>query len=335
MAASERVRWGIISTARIGVTKVVPGIMKSASSEVVAIASRDLARARATAESLGIPSAYGSYEELLADPDIDAVYVPLPNHLHVELSLAAARAGKHVLCEKPIALDAKDAERLRAAPAGIRIEEAFMVRHHPQWLRAREIVRSGELGEVRAMRGVFSYFLTDPNNVRNKADIGGGGILDIGCYPVVGARFLFEAEPTRVAALVDRDPELGIDRLASVVADFGQGRQLSFVCSTQAVSHQSFEVVGSKARLEIPIPFNAPTDQATAILVDAGHAMDGRLARREILPPCDQYAEQAEAFARLVLGRSEGGFGIEDAIANMRVLDAIFRSERTGAWADV
>ncbi len=335
MAVRGKVRWGIISTARIGITKVVPGIMKSQSSEVVAIASRDLGRARAAADKLRIPRAYGSYEELLSDPEIDAVYNPLPNHLHVELSLAAARAGKHVLCEKPIGLDAKDAERLRQAPAGIHIVEAFMVRHHPQWLRAREIVRSGELGELRAIRAVFSYFLRDPENVRNRADIGGGGILDIGCYPVVGARFLFESEPKRVVSLIERDPDFRTDRLASVIADFGGGRQLSFVCSTQAVPNQSLEVIGSKARVEIVIPFNAPADAPTALLFDSGHAMDASLARREIMPPVDQYTEQAEAFAQLVLGRSESSFGVEDAIMNMRVLDAIFQSERTGAWAEV
>jgi predicted dehydrogenase len=334
MALPSRLRWGIISTAKIG-GKVIPGIMKSKSSEVVAIASRDLGRAQAAAERLGIPRAYGSYEELLADPEVDAVYNPLPNHLHVELSLQAARAGKHVLCEKPMAMSAADAERLREAPAGIHIAEAFMVRHHPQWLRAREIVRSGELGELRAIRAVFSYFLDDPANVRSKPEMGGGGILDIGCYAVAGARFLFECEPGRVVSLVDRDPGFGTDRLASVIADFGNGRQLSFICSTQAVPHQSIEVIGSKARIELVIPFNAPADQPTALLVDHGQALDGRFARREIIPPCDQYAEQAEAFAQLVMGQGGAAYGIDDAIANMRALDAIFKSERTSGWASV
>ena len=335
MVSRSRIRWGIISTAKIGVGKVIPGIMKSKSSEVVAIASRELGRAQAAPDRLGIPRAYGSYEELLADPAIDAVYNPLPNHLHVELSLQAARAGKHVLCEKPVGMNAADAERLRRAPAGIHIAEAFMVRHHPQWIRVREIVRSGELGDLRAIRAVFSYFLDDPEDVRSKPEMGGGGILDIGCYAVTGARFLFESEPKRVVSLVDRDPAFGTDRLASVIADFGDGRQLSFVCSTQAVPHQSIEVIGTKARVELLIPFNAPPDQPTALLVDGGQAMDGRFARREIMPPCDQYAEQAEAFAQLILGRGETAFGIEDAIANMRALDAIFESERTGAWAAV
>jgi len=332
---ARKVRWGIVSTANIGTKKVIPGIMASPHSAVTAIASRDLGRARAAAAELGIPKAYGSYEELLADPDIDAIYNPLPNHLHVPVTVAAAKAGKHVLCEKPIALDAADAERLRECPPDRIVSEAFMIRYHPQWHRAREIVRSGELGEVRAVRAVFSYFLDDPHNVRNMADIGGGGILDIGCYPVTGARFLLEAEPKRVVALVDRDPQFRTDRLASVIADFGDGRQLTFLVSTQLVGHQSIEVLGTKGRVEIVVPFNAPANERTPILVDHGEPFDGSLARREIIPACDQYAEQAEAFALAVLGERPLPYGIDDAIQNMRILDAIFASEKSGGWAPV
>jgi predicted dehydrogenase len=333
--STKKIRWGILSTANIGMAKVTPGIQKSAHSEVVAIASRDLGRAQAAANQLGIAKAYGSYEELFADPDIDAIYNPLPNHLHVPMTIAAAKAGKHVLCEKPIALDAKDAEKLRDCPPDRLVTEAFMVRYHPQWLRARDIVRSGELGEVRLIRGVFTYFNTDPQNVRNMADIGGGGILDIGCYPITGARFIFEAEPKRVVALVDRDPNFRIDRLASVIADFGNGRQLTFACSTQAVGRQSMELLGSKARVEIIIPFNAPADQHTALLVDAEATLDGSLARREILPAVDQYTEQAEAFAIAALAGKKLPWGIDDAIQNMKILDAIVQSEKTGGWVDV
>jgi len=330
-----KVRWGIISTANIGTEKVIPGIMKSAHSEVAAIASRDLGRAKAAAQQLGIRKAYGSYEELLADPDIDAVYNPLPNHLHVPLTIAATKAGKHVLCEKPIGLNAADAERLRECPKDKIVLEAFMVRFHPQWARAREIVRSGELGQIRAIRAVFSYYNVDPQNVRNIADIGGGGIMDIGCYPVVGSRYLFEAEPKRVVSLIERDPTFKTDILASVIADFGEGRQLSFICSTQSVGHQKIEVMGTKGRVEIIIPFNAPPDTPTAILIDTGANMDMSLSRREILPACDQYTEEAEAFALAVLGQKPLAYGIEDAILNMRVLDAIFASERTKGWATV
>lgn len=332
---NKKVKWGIVSTAKIGREKVIPGIMASPSSEVVAIASRDRGLAAKVAGELGIPRSFGSYEELFADPDIDAIYNPLPNHLHVEYTLAAARAGKHVLCEKPIALNAKEAARLRECPKDVTIAEAFMVRYHPQWRRVREIVRSGELGDVRAVRGAFGYFNMDPDDVRNKPEIGGGAIMDIGCYPVTGGRFFFEAEPERVLALIDRCPRFGTDRQASVIADFGGGRQLVFTVSTQLVSHQSIEVIGTQARAEILIPFNAPQGEATAILIDKGLSPDGHLARREVLPPCDQYTEQAEAFSRSVLSGKPLPYGIEDAIASMRVLDAIFESEQSGSWVSV
>jgi predicted dehydrogenase len=335
--ADRKVRWGIVSTADIGMKKVTPAIMKSAHSEVVALASRDLGRAQQALRQLGLTNgrAYGSYAELFADPEVEAIYNPLPNHLHVPVTLQAARAGKHVLCEKPVAMSGAEAAQLRDVPKGILVAEAFMVRHHPQWQRAREIVRSGELGEVKAIRGVFTYHLTDPTNVRNIAEIGGGGIYDIGCYPVVAARYIFGAEPRRVVALVDRDPAFRTDRLASVIADFGDGRQLSFVCGTQTVGQQKMEMLGDKGRVEIVIPFNAPADERTAILVDFGAPMDGSLARREILPACDQYTLQAENFALAVLGQTPLMFDVEDAVLQMRVLDAIFASEKSGGWAEV
>jgi predicted dehydrogenase len=333
--AERKIRWGIVSTAQIGMNQVTPGIMKSPHSEVVALASRDLGMAQAALQQLGLPNgrAYGSYEELFADPNVDAVYNPLPNHLHVPITLAAARAGKHVLCEKPISITAREAEELRNASSDILITEAFMVRYHPQWHRAREIVRSGELGDVRLVRGAFFYYLDDPANVRNLADIGGGGLLDVGCYCVIAGRYFFDAEPKRVVALVDRDPAFRTDRLASVIADFGNGRQLSFVCGTQTAGRQSVEILGTKANLEIVIPFNAPLGEKTAILVGSGAQRD--LYRREIIPAVDQYTAQAEAFALAVLGKQQLPYGIEDAISQMRVLDAIFRSEKSGAWEDV
>ncbi len=333
--SDKKVRWGILSTANIGMQKVTPAIQKSAHSEVVAIASRDLAKAQAAASELGIAKAYGSYEDLFADPDIDAIYNPLPNHLHVPMTVAAAKAGKHVLCEKPIALNAAEAETLRQCPPDRIVLEAFMVRFHPQWQRTREIIRSGELGEVRSINAVFTYFNADPANVRNQADIGGGGIMDIGCYPITAARYLFDSEPKRVVSLVDRDESFGTDRLASVIADFGNGRQLSFICSTQTAGHQRVQVLGSKAKLEIIIPFNAPADERTAITIDTGAPFDGSLARREILPSVDQYTEQAEAFALAVLSKAPLPWGIEDAIASMKVIDAVFASEKSGGWAKV
>jgi predicted dehydrogenase len=333
--AEKKVRWGIVSTANIGMAKVTPGIMRSPHSEVVALASRDLGKAKAALTELGLPNAraYGSYEELFADPNVDAIYNPLPNHLHVPITLAAAKAGKHVLCEKPISMNAAEAEQLRAAPKNVLITEAFMVRYHPQWHRAREIVRSGELGKVHLVRGAFLYYLDDPTNVRNLADIGGGGLMDIGCYCIIAGRYLFEAEPKRVVALVDRDLAFKTDRLASVIADFGNGRQLSFVCGTQTSGRQTVEVFGTEASLEIVIPFNAPADEKTAILVGSG--LQRELYRREIIPAIDQYTAQAETFALAVLGQKSLPYGVEDAITQMKVLDAIFRSEKSGNWENV
>ncbi len=206
------VKWGIISTAKIGTEKVIPGMLKSKHLEVVAIASRDLKTAKAAAKKLGIPKAYGSYEELLADPEIEAVYNPLPNHLHVPLTLKAAAAGKHVLCEKPIAITAKEAQKLKKVKRGMHVAEAFMVRHNPQWIEVKERVKKGEIGTVRAIQVFFTYYLDDPSNIRNMAKIGGGGMLDIGCYPITVARFVFDAEPKRVIALIDRDPKFKTDR---------------------------------------------------------------------------------------------------------------------------
>jgi predicted dehydrogenase len=336
--AEKKIRWGILSTANIGLKKVTPAILKSPLSEVVAVASRDKAKAEDYIAELGLTGkarALGSYEELFADPNVDAIYNPLPNHLHVPTTLAAAKAGKHVLCEKPIALNAREAEQLRQIPPGIVFYEAFMVRFHPQWARAREIIRSGELGELRAVRGTFTYYLTDPSNVRNQVDIGGGGIYDIGCYPITAARYMFGAEPLRAVSLVDRDPVLKTDRLASALLDFGGGRQASFICSTQTNLGQSLEVLGTKGRLQLMVPFTPDPGNATAILVDRDYDVSGNLARREIIPPCDQYTEQANAFCRAILDNKPLEWGVEDAVKTMRVIDAVYASEKTGAWAEV
>jgi len=271
-----------------------------------------------------------SYEELLKDPEIEAVYNPLPNHLHVPLTLEAARAKKHVLCEKPIALDAAQAGELKACQ--VLIMEAFMVRFHPQWLHARDLVRAGRIGAVRAVQVFFSYFNDDPQNVRNQADIGGGGLYDIGCYAVVSGRFFFEADPRRAVALIDRDPVLRTDRLSSALVDFGEGRHLGFTVSTQLVPYQRVQICGTKGRIEILIPFNAPANGATRILVDDGSALDGSGISVETLPPCDQYTLEGEAFSRAVLGEIALPYGVDDALTNMRTIDAIFRSERSGRW---
>ncbi len=328
----DSIRWGIISTAIIGTGKVIPGLQRSARGTVDAIASRDEARAKETAAKLGIPKAYGSYEALLADPDIDAIYNPLPNNLHIDWSIEALKAGKHVLCEKPLGMDAADAQRLEAVKTDCFLMEAFMVRFHPQWLRAQELVRSGRIGEQKAVQVVFSYFNRDPNNIRNAPETGGGALLDIGCYGLVSGRFTFEAEPKRVVSLIDRDPDFGVDRLTTVLADFGEGRHLSFSCSTQLSAHQHVMLLGDKGRIEILIPFNAPAMESTKILIDDGSKLGGASTVEEILPPCDQYAEQGDAFARAVLGETPLPYGPDDGIKNMKILDAMFRSEKSGTW---
>ena len=323
------VKWGIISTANIGVAKVIPGMLKSRDIEIVAISSRRRKIAQDWAAKLGIPKAYGSYEEMLADPEIEAVYNPLPNHLHVPLTLAAARAGKHVLCEKPVAITAREATKLRKAPEGVYIAEAFMVRHAAQWIAARDLVRKNKIGEVKAIQVLFSYFNRDPKNVRNQADIGGGGLLDIGCYPITVSRFIFGAEPQRVIAAFERDPKFKTDRLASGLADFGGGRQLSFAVSTQLAPYQRVNIMGTKGRIEIEIPFNAPPDRPNRYFVQ-GMAMNEGIWTE--LPVSDQYQLQAEAFGRVIRGKQKPVWGVEDAIQNMRILDAFLRSEKTGRW---
>lgn len=327
-----KIRWGVISTARIGTERVLPGMMKSRQFEVRAIASRSLDRAEAAAKKLGIPVAYGSYEALFDDPDIDAVYNPLPNHLHVPLTLEAARKGKHVLCEKPIALTAAEAARLKRAPEGVVIAEAFMVRAHPQWIRARDIVRKGKLGTIRMIQTAFCYYNVDPDNIRNMADIGGGGIYDIGCYAVLTARYLLGAEPLRVVSLVDRDPEFGTDRTASALVDFGEGRQLAFTVSTQVVPYQRVNIIGTEGRLEVRIPFNAPQGEAVELRLDNGRKLNDESAKTIRIAPSDQYQLQGELFSKAVAGKAPLEFGVDDAIAQMKVIDAIFRSEKQNRW---
>jgi predicted dehydrogenase len=331
----KKVVWGVLSTARIGIDKVLPALQGSPLVEVRAIASRSLPAAQAAAQALGIPRAYGSYEELLTDPEIEAIYNPLPNHLHVPLTLQAAAAGKHVLCEKPIALSAEEASALLAASRTVRIEEAFMVRHHPQWQRARELVRSGRIGTPRAVQVFFSYFNDDPANIRNRADIGGGALYDIGCYAILAGRYLFEAEPRRVVALVDRDPAMGTDRTTSALLDFGDGRQAGFTVSTQSCPFQRVQVVGTTGRIELRIPFNAPRGGAMEIALDDGGALDGNSIQVETLPAADQYRLQGEAFSRLIRGEAAENWGVEDALAQLRVIDALWRSERSARWENL
>jgi predicted dehydrogenase len=332
----EPVRFGVIGTARIAMEKVIPAMQKSAHCRIVAIASRDRPRAEAAAKALGIPRAYGSYEAMLQDPEIEAVYNPLPNHLHVPLSIAAAEAGKHVLCEKPIALSVEEAKLLLAVRdrTGKLIQEAFMVRCHPQWLRARELVRSGAIGTLRVVQGSFSYMNRDPANVRNQADIGGGGVYDIGCYPIVGSRFLFEAEPQRVASQIEHDPHFATDRLTCALLQFPTGQAL-FFCSTQLVPYQRMQILGTDGRIEIEIPFNAPPDRPCRIFVDDGSELGDRSARIETFDVVDQYTLQGDLFADAVRNGRALPFPLEDSVKNMRVLDAVFRAGKSGRFEEV
>ena len=334
---TNKVRWGVLSTAKIGWEKVIPAMQKGELCSIDAIASRDIDSAKNWAAKLGIPKAFGSYEELLEDPEIEAIYNPLPNDLHVEWTLKAARAGKHVLCEKPFAMNAKEAAQVReiagTGPGQVHIMEAFMVRFHSQWLRARELVRAGELGELRTVQVAFSYNNPDARNIRNRVENGGGALYDIGCYAIVAGRFLFEAEPLRVMALIDRDPVFKTDRLVSALLDFGNGRRLDFTVSTQSTPFQRVQVIGSKKRLEIEIPFNAPPGEAMRLFIDDGKVIGGRAAVMETVAPCDQYTLQGDAFSRAVRGEIPLPYGLEDAICSMRVIDALFASEKSRGWA--
>jgi predicted dehydrogenase len=327
------VRWGTLSTANIALKKVLPGMQKAANCEVTAIASRDLAKAQQAAAQLGIAKAYGSYEELLADPAIDAVYVPLPNDLHVPWSIKAAEAGKHVLCEKPIGMDAEETKRLIAARdrTGAKVGEAFMVRLHPQWLRTRELIEQGQVGPLRLVQGAFSYFNVKPENIRNSLAAGGGALMDIGCYLTYLSRYLFAAEPARVLALIDRDPETKIDRLTSMILDFPAGQFIG-TCSTQLVPYQRIQAFGTKGRIEVQIPVNAPPDKPTQIFLDNGTDLFGASATTETFEAVDQYTLQGSAFSEAILNGKEVPSTLEDGLRNMAVIDALFRSATSYEW---
>lgn len=332
----DKVRWGILGDANIGRGRALPPLRRSDLCTMVALASRNQARAESAAAALGIPRAYGSYEQLLADPEVEVVYIPLPNHMHLEWTIRAAESGKHVLCEKPIGLTAADAKRLIEVRdrTGVLIQEAFMVRTHPQWLRVRELVRTGEIGTLRAMQSVFGNMNRDPKNIRNVAAFGGGALYDLGCYPITTSRFVFDAEPVRVLARMEHDPEFGTDRLDSVILDFPAG-QSSFVCSTQMALYQRAMVFGSTARIEIEMPYAAPPDQPTRLLFDRGGQLAGIPPEVETIAPCNQYQIQAERFSQAVRGQAPQAIPLEDSWANMKVLDAVRRSAETEQWESI
>ncbi len=325
----SRVRWGILSTAKIGLEKVIPAMQCSARCDVVAISSRDRGTAERAASELAIPKAYGSYEELLADDQIDAIYNPLPNHLHVRWSINALEAGKHVLCEKPIGLTSAEGQQLVDAAArhpDLRVMEAFMYRHHPQWQRAKEIVATGGVGELRTIQSFFSYFNDDPHNIRNQLELGGGALMDIGCYNISLSRFLFDAEPQRVLGLIQRDPRFATDRITSGILEFEAGTS-TFTCGTQLVPYQRIHAFGTAGRVEIEIPFNAPPDRPCKMW----HQQRSAIEQIEF-DICNQYTIQGDLFSRAILEDTPVPTPISDAVANMRVIESILRSAAENAW---
>jgi predicted dehydrogenase len=328
-----KIRWGILGVARIATEKVIPAMQRGHWSVVTAIASRDLAKARRAAAALGLPKAYGSYDDLLADPDVDAIYNPLPNHLHVPWTIKAAERGKHVLCEKPIAMHADEARQLIAARdrTGVRIQEAFMVRTHPQWLRVRELLEAGAIGQPRAVLGAFAYFNRDPANIRNIPAAGGGALMDIGCYLINTSRFVYGREPERVVGLVQRDPDMKTDRMTTIMLDFGDGHAAG-TCSTQMVFYQRMQILGTTGRIELPIPFNAPPDRPCRVILDSGADLYGGGVTTIEIDLCNQYTIQGDRFSKAILDGQDVALPLEDAVRNMACIDAIFRSASTGRW---
>lgn len=328
----DKVRWGILSTAKIGTEQVIPAMQAGKYCDMLAIASRDLDRAQAAARQLGIPKAYGSYEELLSDPEIDAVYNPLPNHLHVPWSVRALEAGKHVLCEKPIGLTSAEAKRLLDASRRhpeLKVMEAFMYRFHPQWQKAKQLVEAGEIGELQTIQSFFAYYNVDPSNIRNQADIGGGGLMDIGCYCISLSRFLFEAEPDRVFGIVEYDLDFDTDRLASAVLEFETGTA-TFTCATQLAPFQRVNIFGNRGRVEIEIPFNAPTDRPCRMW----HQKEDHV-EEIVLPLANQYTIQGDLFSQAVLNDTPVPTPLEDAVNNMRVIEAVVHSDEQDGWVEL
>ncbi len=322
----DRLRWGVLSTADIARTNVIPGMRRARHVDVVAIASRDEGTAARVAADLGIPRAHGTYEALLADPDIDAVYIPLPNHLHAEWAIAAARAGKHVLCEKPLAMTAADAERMgrAAADAGVHLMEAFMYRHHPSWVAAVELVRAGRIGRLTTVQSWFSYYNDDPVNIRNIAAVGGGALYDIGCYNVSLSRLLFDAEPVDVQAAVTRDAVTGTDTLTSALLRFEDGLA-TFTCSTRVETDQRVHIYGTDGRISIDIPFNIPPQLPTRIhLVRGGDPPVAPATETFTFQPADPYAAEVDALSSAILEGRPTPVPVDDAVANLRVIERIF-----------
>lgn len=330
-----KISWGVLSTANIGVAKVIPAMQKGKYSVINAIASRNVERAENAAQSLGIPKAYGTYEELLADSEIDAVYIPLPNHLHVPWTIKSLEAGKNVLCEKPIGMSYKEAvylqNEIKKFP-GLKVMEAFMYKYHPQTIKTKELISNNAIGELRSIHTMFSYFNVNPEDIRNKADIGGGGLLDIGCYCISISRFLFNSEPKRVCALIEYDPELKIDRLVTAMLEFRQDMKGNavFTCSTQLENHQYAKILGTKGKIEIDTPFTPQPQDSARILLKSGSNTE-----EIIFEPCDQYTIQGDLFSLAIINDADIPTPFEDAVANMKIINKIIESSGTNSWVNL
>ena len=329
----EKVKWGILGVANIAVKKVIPAMQLGQWSDITAIASRDLTKAQNAAQQLGIPKAYGSYEELIADSEIEAIYNPLPNNLHIDWTIKAARAGKHVLCEKPISMTVAEALPLVKVQqeTGVKIEEAFMVRTNPQWVATLNLIKEGKIGEVRSVTGFFSYNNQDPNNIRNIRETGGGGLMDIGCYMIFFSRLVFGTEPRRVVSLVEEHPETKTDILTSALMEFPTGHA-TFTCSTRVTPYQRFQIIGTTGRLEVQIPVNAPPDRPLKVFLDDGTDLTGASIRTIEFEACDQYTVQGDLFSQAIREDREPALSLEDSIKNMAVIEAIVRSGTSGKW---
>jgi predicted dehydrogenase len=331
---AQKVKWGILGAASIAQRRVVPAMQECDRAEVVAVASRSIEKAKAFASQFSLPKAYGTYEELLADPEVEAIYNPLPNHLHVEWSIRAASRGKHVLCEKPLSRTVAEARLLLEArdDYGVKIGEAFMIRTHPQWLRTQELVHGGRIGKLRSAAGLFSYFNVDPANTRNIEEYAGGALMDIGCYPIKTSRFVFAEEPVRVSACTERDPSFKTDRLTSAILEFPTG-QCIFTVSTQMVYYQKMQFFGTEGRIDVEVPFNAPADKPTRIFIDDGRDLyaSGSVVT-ESFPICNQFTIQADLFSAAIRDNTEVPNPLEDSVCNMAVIDALFRSAESGKW---
>lgn len=321
----KKLKWGVLSTATIAVEQVIPAIKHTKRGELLAVASRSKEKAEQVAHQFGIPRFYGSYEELLGDREVQSVYIPLPNHLHVEWAIKALRAGKHVLVEKPVAMDADEAQQLLEESQKhpeLMVMEAFMYKFHPQWAQVRKMVQEGTIGVLKMIQSSFSFFDDNPGSITNIKEYGGGSLMDVGCYPISISRFLFEAEPVRVISSLDIHPDFEVDVHASGVLEFEMGRTV-FFSSIQLTEHQEVKLFGTEGKIEFEIPFNPPKDKSVRVILTKE---DGR--QEIIFEPCDQYSLQIDAFSKAVLENARVPASLDDAVKNMRVIEAIKESAR-------